>query len=80
MEASVPEAIIAFLEAADVEQAIRLAISLGGDSDTLACLAGGIAHAYFGDLPPAMVAEVRRRLPAELLAVIDAFMERYGRG
>jgi ADP-ribosylglycohydrolase len=78
-QGSVPEAIIAFLEAEDVEQAIRLSISLGGDSDTLACIAGGLAHAHFGDLPAAMTAEVRRRVPVELLAVVDAFSERYGR-
>ena len=77
-QGSVPQAIIAFLEATDVEQAIRLAISLGGDSDTLACIAGGIAHAYFGGLPTAVVFEVRRRLPADLLAVVDVFTERYG--
>ncbi|MBR0411445.1 MAG: ADP-ribosylglycohydrolase family protein [Eubacterium sp.] len=45
---SVPEAIIAFLEGEDYEDTIRKAISLGGDSDTIACMAGGIAEAYFG--------------------------------
>lgn len=78
-QGSVPEAIIAFLEATDVEQAIRLAISLGGDSDTLACLAGAIAEAYFGPVPAGMAAEVQRRLPADLLAVVEAFSGRYGR-
>ncbi|GAB4425546.1 MAG: ADP-ribosylglycohydrolase family protein [Anaerolineae bacterium] len=77
-QGSVPEAIIAFLEADDVEQAIRLAISLGGDSDTLACIAGSIAEAFFGGIPATVAAEVHRRLPAELLAVVDAFTERYG--
>lgn len=78
-QGSVPEAIIAFLEATDVEQAIRLAISLGGDSDTQACLAGAIAEAYFGPVPAALATEVRRRLPAELLTVVDSFSKRYGR-
>jgi ADP-ribosylglycohydrolase len=78
-QGSVPEAIIAFLEANDVEQAIRLAISLGGDSDTQASIAGGIAHAYFDDLSAVIETEVRRRLPAEMLVVLDAFAERYGR-
>lgn len=47
-QGTVPEAFIAFLESVDFESAIRLAISLGGDSDTLACITGGIAEAYYG--------------------------------
>jgi ADP-ribosylglycohydrolase len=70
---SVPEAIVAFLESADVEHAIRLAISLGGDGDTQAAIAGGIAHAFYGQVPPAIVGPVRERLPKEFLEVIDAF-------
>lgn len=45
---TVPEAIIAFLDSTDFESAIRLAVSLGGDSDTLACITGGIAEAFYG--------------------------------
>src|SRR5262249_20635495 len=63
-QGSVPEAIIAFLDSTDVESAIRLAISLGGDSDTQAAIAGGIAHAFYRHLPSAIVAGVRERLPA----------------
>jgi ADP-ribosylglycohydrolase len=48
---SVPQAIRAFLESDDFENAVRLAISLGGDSDTLACMAGGIAQAFYGGAP-----------------------------
>jgi len=48
---TVPESIIAFLESDDYESAIRLAISIGGDSDTLAAMAGSIAEAYYGDIP-----------------------------
>lgn len=70
---SVPEAIIAFLDSDDVEHAIRLAISLGGDSDTQAAIAGGIAHAFYGHVPEAIVGPVRERLPQEFLDVIDAF-------
>jgi ADP-ribosylglycohydrolase len=70
---SVPEAIIAFLDSVDVEDAIRLAISLGGDSDTQAAIAGGIAQAYYRVVPPSIVRGVRARLPDELLDVIDAF-------
>lgn len=50
-QGSVPEAIIAFLEAEDYEDAIRNAVSLGGDSDTQACIAGAIAEAFFGPIP-----------------------------
>ena len=46
---TVPEAIVCFLESTGFEDAIRNAISLGGDSDTLACITGGIAEAYYGD-------------------------------
>lgn len=55
---SVPQAIRAFLESEDFETAVRLAISLGGDSDTLACMAGGIAQAFYGGVPQ----EIRRRV------------------
>lgn len=50
-QGTVPEAIIAFLESHDFEHAIRLAVSLGGDSDTLACITGGIAEAFYKDIP-----------------------------
>jgi len=79
-QGSVPQAIIAFLEATDIEQAIRLAVSLGGDSDTLACIAGGIAQAHFGPVPPSIETEVRHRLPPDFLAVLDAFTAQYGGG
>lgn len=72
-QGSVPESIIAFLESTSVEDAIRKAISLGGDSDTMACIAGGIAQAYYKDIPVSIVHEVRRRLPDEFLAVLDDF-------
>jgi ADP-ribosylglycohydrolase len=51
-KATVPPAIIAFLESTDYEHAIRLAVSLGGDSDTIACIAEGIAQAFYGGVPP----------------------------
>jgi ADP-ribosylglycohydrolase len=50
-QGSVPEAIIAFLESENFEEAIRKAISLGGDSDTIASIAGAIAHAFYGGIP-----------------------------
>jgi ADP-ribosylglycohydrolase len=48
---TVPVAVQAFLESSDFESAIRLAVSVGGDSDTIACIAGAIAHAYYGQIP-----------------------------
>ena len=76
-QGSVPEAIIAFLEAKDFEDAIRKAISLGGDSDTIACIAGGIAQAYYQDIPREIISNVRKRLPEEFLFIIDEFNTKY---
>jgi ADP-ribosyl-[dinitrogen reductase] hydrolase len=76
-QGSVPEAIIAFLEAKNFEDAIRNAISLGGDSDTIACIAGGIAQAYYQDIPIKIVSNVRKRLPEEFLFIIDEFNAKY---
>jgi ADP-ribosylglycohydrolase len=70
---SVPEAIIAFLDSTDVEGAIRLAISLGGDADTQAAIAGGIAEAFYRGLPAEIVDATRKRLPSEFLKVVKAF-------
>ena len=70
---SVPEAIVAFLDSSGVEDAIRLAVSLGGDADTQAAIAGGIAEAFHGGLPESIVASVRPLLPPEFLGVIDDF-------
>jgi ADP-ribosylglycohydrolase len=76
-QGSVPESIIAFLESKNVEDAIRLAVSLGGDSDTMACIAGGIAQAYYGQIPADIIVQVRQRLPAALLHIIDQFNSTY---
>jgi ADP-ribosylglycohydrolase len=77
-QGSVPESIIAFLESTDWEDAVRNAISLGGDSDTMACIAGAIAEAFYGSVPPEIARTVRSRLPDDLLDVVHAFAERYG--
>ncbi len=71
---TVPEAITAFLEGKDFEDVIRTAVSLGGDCDTLTCIAGSIAEAFYG-VPEEMKAECRRRLPEEMLLVLDRFMK-----
>ncbi len=76
---TVPEAIVAFLESDDFESAIRLAISLGGDADTLACITGSIAEAYYGELPDAVMVRTRARLPGEMLRIVDQFTERFRR-
>ena len=77
-QGSVPEAIIAFLESSDYEDAVRNAISLGGDADTLACIAGGIAYAFYKDMPDHIVRTVRATLPNDLLAILDEFNKHYG--
>jgi ADP-ribosylglycohydrolase len=77
-QGSVPQAIIAFLESTDYEGAVRKAISLGGDSDTLACMAGGIAQAYYGRIADCIVKEVRQILNEQLLSIVDEFNSRYG--
>ncbi len=76
-QGTVPEAIIAFLESTDYEDAVRRAVSLGGDSDTLACITGGIAHAFYGDVPEQIAREARRRLPEHFLDIIDRFNAAY---
>ena len=69
---TVPEAITAFLEGEDFEDVIRTAVSLGGDCDTLTCIAGSMAEAFYG-IPEELTAECRNRLPKDMLAVLDRF-------
>jgi ADP-ribosylglycohydrolase len=76
-QATVPEAIIAFLDADDFEDALRNACSLGGDADTLACIAGGIAHAYFGRVPEVLSSRALGSVPEPLRGVWEAFRLRY---
>lgn len=76
-ERSVPEAIVCFLDAHDFEDAVRNAVSLGGDADTMACIAGVIAEAHWGTVPVAIEREVRRRLPEEFVDVLDRFKARF---
>jgi len=74
---SVGEAILAFLESTDFESAVRLAVSLGGDADTQAAIAGSIAEAYYKGVPTAIEAEVFARLDDRLAGVTRNFRERY---
>ncbi len=76
-QGTVPEALIAFFDACSYEDAVRNAVSLGGDSDTLACIAGGIAEAFYGGVPAAIRAEVRARLTPDLWQVTEAFCRKY---
>ena len=71
-QGSVPESIICFLEAEDYEDTIRNCVSLGGDADTMAAIAGGIASAYW-EVPAAIHAEAIGRLDAQLLSVLKEF-------
>ncbi|MFH2203384.1 MAG: ADP-ribosylglycohydrolase family protein [Elusimicrobiota bacterium] len=72
-QGSVPEAIIAFLESKDFEDAIRKAVSLGGDSDTIACITGGIAQAFYKKIPAEIQREVWSRLPEDLSEILARF-------
>ncbi|NOU60580.1 ADP-ribosylglycohydrolase family protein [Marinifilum caeruleilacunae] len=72
-QGTVPEAIIAFLDSSDYESAIRLAISLGGDSDTIACITGSIAQAYYKEIPEYILNKVNDILPTEFKEIIAQF-------
>jgi ADP-ribosylglycohydrolase len=73
---TVPQAIISFLDASDYEDTIRNAISLGGDADTLACIAGGIAGAFYG-VPKDIADQAWRLLEMNLRAITATFMEKF---
>jgi ADP-ribosylglycohydrolase len=77
---TVPEAIVAFLDSVSYEDALRNAISLGGDSDTLACISGGIAEAYYGQVPAHIRAKVQSILPPPLWKITDKFGRVYSPG
>ncbi|MCX6782035.1 MAG: ADP-ribosylglycohydrolase family protein [Candidatus Magasanikbacteria bacterium] len=74
-QGSVPEAIIAFLESTDYEDTVRKAVSLGGDSDTIACITGGIAEAFYKGVPNDIITKTRALLTPDLLDVVDKFYE-----
>lgn len=74
---SVPEAIIAFLESKDFEDTIRNAISIGGDSDTIACIAGGIAQAFYKKIPESIEKKAYNILDKRLIKIIDSFRKKF---
>ena len=73
-----PQSIIAFLESENYEDAIRNAVSLGGDSDTMGCITGGIAQAFYRKIPQFILNKLYLQLPEQFLEIIDEFNERYG--
>jgi ADP-ribosylglycohydrolase len=79
-QGTVPPALIAFLESSDYEDAVRKAISLGGDADTLACITGAIAEAHYGGVPTDIAARTMALLDDRLRSVVVQFCDRYGIG
>ena len=71
-QGTVPQAITAFLEGNSFEDVIRTAVSLGGDCDTLTCIAGGMAEAMYG-VPEELKQECRKRLEPDMIKVLDRF-------
>ena len=69
-QGTVPQALIAVLESKDMESALRMAVSIGGDSDTLACITGAVAEAYYQEIPSFIVDEVLSLLPAEFFGLL----------
>ncbi len=76
-QGTLPAALTVFLESADYPSAIRNAVSIGGDSDTIACITGGIAEAFYGGVPEGWWREAESRLDERLRAVIARFSARY---
>lgn len=74
-QGSVPEAILCFLESEDYESAVRLAVSIGGDADTQACMAGAIAEAYYGEMPKSIEIETIKILTPDLMKIVKDFSE-----
>jgi ADP-ribosylglycohydrolase len=77
-QGTLPPAITAFLESTDFESALRLAVSLGGDTDTLACITGGIAEAFYGGVPQPIFRQTMDYLDEQLSSIVERFVQRYG--
>lgn len=75
-QGSVPQSIFCFLISQSFEDAVRTAISLGGDADTMACIAGSIAAAYYG-IPDAIQKDAMMFLPQEFKEILNQFEERF---
>jgi ADP-ribosylglycohydrolase len=70
-QGTVPQAVVAFIESCDFESAIRLAVSLGGDSDTLTCITGAIAEAFYKDIPTYIIAEMHNRIDKDWWEIVE---------
>ena len=76
-QGSVPQSILAFLESNDFEEAIRNAVSLGGDADTMACIAGGIAEAFYGGVPSHIAEPVLFALDKRMRRIVGDFRNQF---
>lgn len=76
---TVPQALVCFLDSDSFEDAIRNAVSIGGDTDTTACITGAIAEAFYGGVPDDIWNEAKKRLDGHLLGVTESFCEKYVR-
>ncbi len=75
-QGTVPEAMVAFFDSTDFESSIRLAVSLGGDSDTLACITGGIAEAFYKEIPDDIALKIWKLLPDDFKVILRAMTSR----
>lgn len=76
---SVPESIICFLESNSWEDCIRKCVAMGGDCDTMACIAGNIAEAFYGEIDEKILGKTQKFLPEEFIKVLEKFNNRYKR-
>lgn len=76
-QGSVPQAISAFLQSTDFEHALRLAISLGGDSDTIAAITGGLAAAFYGEIPTTLLDFAKPKIPLAFWEILQKFDAKY---
>ena len=74
-QGSVPESIICFLESKDYEDCVRLAVSMGGDADTMGAIAGSIAAAFYGEIPDFIIEKCWAKLPEDIREIIEKFRE-----
>lgn len=79
-QGSVPEAIIAFLESTDYESTVRLAVSLGGDADTQAAIAGSIAAAFYGEIPADILKKAYKHISSDMITIINQFNQMLNNG
>ncbi len=78
-QGTVPQALIAFFDSDSYEDAVRNAVSLGGDSDTLACISGGVAEAFYGAVPEEIETKVANYLSTDLWEICESFRQKYGK-